>query len=462
MFCSKCGTQLDDGVRFCPKCGAPVAGADASGVTTTGVTTDTTTTGVGPESGTTTGAKVRKRNPLAFVVAVLIVIVAVCGGAYLALNLIGAATGGGNPVDKVLPPAVSGAERGEGNTKANLANGGYALCADGYDYFISYRKGGICRAKVGGDEVEKVYGLESDGTQFVSHLNYDGGRIYFLETTYDTESASSETCIKSVKVDGSDKQTVSELDTKDGSLCITYNGLYIYDGTLYVTASGWDNDSSSTKDTLRVMSLKEDGSDEKELLSETSNRGYMSSMVTKDRVYWVVNPSSSDGSDTKGTICSQKLDGSDYKEVYTSGVGYLQLENIRDGRIYLCESSRNSSKQVWANIKTDGSDRKEISSFSGDGSDGYSYSIGLSEKSLFFVTTSEYGEVDKLWSLPIEGGEKTEVKSPDSSLYNPNVFDAGDHVIVFGNGQDVAGIGIQVASMKADGSDAHSYVKSSN
>ena len=70
--------------------------------------------------------------------------------------------------------------------------------------------------------------------------------------------------------------------------------------------------------------------------------------------------------------------------------------------------------------------------------------------------------MDKLWSLPIEGGEKTEVKSPDSSLYNPNVFDAGDHVIVLGNGQDVAGIGIQVTSMKADGSDAHSYVKSSN
>mgnify|MGYP004473278993 CR=1 FL=1 len=450
MFCSKCGTQLDDGVRFCPKCGAPVAG------------TDTTTTGVGPESGTTTGAKVRKRNPLAFVVAVLIVIAAACGGACLALNLVGAATGGGNPVDKILPPAVSGAERGEGNTKANLANGGYALCADGYDYFVSNRKGGICRAKVGSDEIEKVYGLESDGTQFVSHLNYDSGRIYFLETTYNTESASSEMCIKSVKVDGSDKQTVSKLDTKDGSLHITYNGLYIYDGTLYVTASGWDADSSYTKDTLRVMSLKEDGSDEKELLSETSNRGYMNSMVTKDRVYWAINPSSSDGSDTKGTICSQKLDGSDYKEIYTSSVGGMSIENIRDGRIFLSEISTNSSKRVWSSIKTDGSDRKEIVSFGDDGNDGYSYPIGFGEKNIFFVTTSEYGEVDKLWSLLIDGGEKTEVKSPDSSLYNPNVFDAGDHVIILGNGQDVGSAGIQVASMKADGSDAHNYVKSSD
>ena len=462
MFCSKCGTQLDDGVRFCPKCGAPVAGADASGATTTGVTTDTTTTSVGPESGTTTGAKVRKRNPLAFVVAVLIVIAAVCGGAYLALNLVGAATGGGNPVDKVLPPAVSGAERGEGNTKANLISGGNALCADGYDYFISYRKGGIYRAKVGSDEIEKVYGLESDGTQYVNCLNYDGGRIYFLETTYDTESASSEMCIKSVKVDGSDKQTVTELDAKDGDLNFSYTGLYIYDGTLYVTANGWSSDSSSTKDTFKVMSLKKDGSDEKEIMSESSSRGYMSSIVTKDRVYWVVNPSSGDSSDTKGIICSQKLDGSDYKEVYTSGVGYLQVKNIRDGRIYLYESSSNSNKQVWSSIKEDGSDRKEITSFSNDGGSGYSYCIGFSEKNLFFVTTSEYGEVDKLWSLPIDDGEKTEVKSPDSSLYNPAVYDAGDHVIVMGNGQDVVGGGMQVASMKADGSDAHNYVKSSD
>jgi hypothetical protein len=25
MFCAKCGTQLEEGVKFCPKCGAPVA-----------------------------------------------------------------------------------------------------------------------------------------------------------------------------------------------------------------------------------------------------------------------------------------------------------------------------------------------------------------------------------------------------------------------------------------------------
>ena len=29
MFCSKCGTQLDDDARFCSKCGAPVAAVDA-------------------------------------------------------------------------------------------------------------------------------------------------------------------------------------------------------------------------------------------------------------------------------------------------------------------------------------------------------------------------------------------------------------------------------------------------
>jgi len=29
MFCSKCGTQLDDDARFCSKCGAPVTAVDA-------------------------------------------------------------------------------------------------------------------------------------------------------------------------------------------------------------------------------------------------------------------------------------------------------------------------------------------------------------------------------------------------------------------------------------------------
>jgi hypothetical protein len=27
MFCTKCGTQLEEGANFCPKCGAPVAAA---------------------------------------------------------------------------------------------------------------------------------------------------------------------------------------------------------------------------------------------------------------------------------------------------------------------------------------------------------------------------------------------------------------------------------------------------
>ena len=26
-FCAKCGTQLNDGVAFCPKCGQPTQGA---------------------------------------------------------------------------------------------------------------------------------------------------------------------------------------------------------------------------------------------------------------------------------------------------------------------------------------------------------------------------------------------------------------------------------------------------
>lgn len=33
MTCSKCGAQINDGIKFCPKCGAPVEGVQASAYT---------------------------------------------------------------------------------------------------------------------------------------------------------------------------------------------------------------------------------------------------------------------------------------------------------------------------------------------------------------------------------------------------------------------------------------------
>ena len=42
---------------------------------------------------------------------------------------------------------------------------------------------------------------------------------------------------------------------------------------------------------------------------------------------------------------------------------------------------------------------------------------------------------------------------------NVTVFEAGDHVIVLSNGQDISGIGMQVGVMKPDGSDARTYVR---
>ena len=62
---------------------------------------------------------------------------------------------------------------------------------------------------------------------------------------------------------------------------------------------------------------------------------------------------------------------------------------------------------------------------------------------------------EKYFSVPVAGGEKTELRLPDSYEYGAYVFGMNDHV-VFLNG-DVDGLSYNVGSAKADGSDYVEY-----
>ena len=430
------------------------------------------------------GKRGGKRKLLLVAVAILVVLAAGAGGAYVGLSLVGTDAGSASkPTEKTEPTTVdsdsegeattsegeattsegegSSVTRKEGNTVGNSANGGNALSVSGYDYFISSSKGGVYRAKDDGDDLEEVYSPESS-KQTIKSLNYDNGRVFFLETTDNGGDSGKKTCVKSVKPDGSDEQTVSELETPDGDIKYSYSNLYIYDGTMYVVARGWNTDTSTRQVGLKVTSFKEDGSDEKEILSETGT-DFMSCMVTKDRVFWTVySPSSSSSANVPATVYSQKLDGTDREEVYSSTADYLGFADYRDDRIYLVESSNNYTNDVYFSMKTDGSDYKEITSFT-DGKDELSCFIGSDEKDLFFATTSKSsGEVERLWRVSRDGGKQTEIDCPVSGLLNPTVYDAGDRVILMGSDKDGKASGVQVVVMKSDGTDAQSYVGGSN
>ena len=109
MFCPECGTRLNDGVRFCPNCGASVTPESAPA--------PAPFSPVGPPSPqapvappappVTPGAggsnKPHKRNVAAIAAAVLVAVLAIGGGIYLAMGLFAGSDAPSTPGKEVLP-----------------------------------------------------------------------------------------------------------------------------------------------------------------------------------------------------------------------------------------------------------------------------------------------------------------------------------------------------------------------
>ena len=147
-----------------------------------------------------------------------------------------------------------------------------------------------------------------------------------------------------------------------------------------------------------------------------------------------------------------KLDGSDKKKIFeANGVVVDHIAFVND-RVVIAASDCDDPHytfSVWdyyvTTMKQDGSDAKKIVNSSEDW-----FEIIGANKGLVYLKSGE-----KYFSVPVAGGEKTELKLPDSYERGVLVFGMDDHVVFLGG--DTSDLSCNVGSAKADGSDYVEY-----
>lgn len=447
MFCPKCGSQVADGAAFCPKCGARVpSGPKApSGATAAGGAP-----AVAPRPARGRGALV---GAAVGVVALLAVVAVVVLGLF-----------GKGPAAGVVPSVVAPRL---GNELANLSmGGGYVASADGYDYFVSYRGGGVCRAKAGeGDaEAEVVYPLQvdMDGYSMASSLNVMDGWVYLVDNSYHySDGYDQGHTIKVVRVraDGSEQEDLYEVEPENENGDPAYvQSMYVYDDTVYLVVQYYD--SSVSKYEHDIVTFGTDGSDA-EVACSFDAEGAAGVLVTPDRLYYYSNPSTSSTSvQSMGKLCAMDLDGSDFEELYQSSFGSVYGLSLEDGRLVFSESNYGAGRMRVVSLATDGSDERTVYESGHDTSTSVgTYADGKAYLVVYDNGDGYSGSPDRIEVAPLSGeGDVEEIGLHDEDIFSLSLSDAGDHLVVLQGGGDFSSLGHQVDAVGYDGSELATYV----
>lgn len=411
MFCSKCGANLGEGVKFCPNCGAPVgpvsatpAPADAPGAAAPAPTT------VHP----------KRRAPFVIIAVAAVAVVAIA--AFAVTHLLG-----GNPKE------AAGAN-GMGNSITNIAVGeGQAVSAGGMDYYFDGN--GLECAKVNDPgSVKQICSISSDGTH-AGMLNYADGYLFYAG--YDSNADSYD--IKSVKADGSDEETLYSFDADHNY----FPCLYIVDGRIYIVYQAYQNKT----DSLHIVSMATDGSDVRnELDLDMSCASGHCVALSGGRVYYS-DDEADDGTGGGSSVYSMNVDGSDTKRIFSSDGGSVRGVTVVGDRVLVAAHDRSGSAYSYyvASMNTDGSDAKKITDVSDDEID----IVGANNDTVYLSGG------DSCFAVPAAGGDETDLGLPDSFQYGACLIGADDHIIV-SSGSISNGLAHHVGSMKGDGS---SYVE---
>lgn len=413
MFCSKCGANLGEGVKLCPNCGAPVgpvsatpAPADAPGAAAPAPTT------VHP----------KRRAPFVIIAVAAVAVIAIA--AFAVTHLLG-----GNPKE------AAGAN-GMGNSVTNIAVGdGQAVSAGGMDYFFD-RNGLECAKVNDPGSVKQICSTSSD--TYVGMLNYADGRLFYV--SYDEDAG--EYRIESVKIDGSDEETLYSFDWDDK---YHFPYLYIADGRIYVVCNAYQHRT----DSLHIVSMATDGSDVRNELD--LDMPCYDVAFSGGRIYYSADEAD-DGTGT-GSVYSMNIDGSDTKRIFSSDGGSVGDITVVGDRVLVAahdhsggHGSDSTSSYYVASMNTDGSDAKKITDVSDDEID----IVGANNDTVYL------SDGDSFFAVPAAGGDETDLGLPDSFQYGAYLIGADDHIIV-SNGSLFNGLANHVGSMKGD--DGSSYVE---
>ena len=420
MFCPKCGTKLDDDAKFCPSCGAQVGERDATPGETVTQTTTTTTKNV----------RTKGRGALLAAVAGVVVLVGVV--VFALSHLMGGA-------------AAAGAD-GMGNSVTNISIGkGQAVSAGGKDYFFD--RDGLECAKVNDKENIQKLCTAPDDTR-VGMLNYVDGRLLYV--SFDTDSEKYE--VKSVKDDGSDSKEIYTLNRRTDSDGVNYFPfLSVVDGRVYLAYTSYKNDV----DAMHVITMKTDGSDEKEEANFSLNGSFSHEVTISKNAIFYADDNGEDQSGS-GSVYAMNLDGSGKTKIFEAESGHVNSITVVGDRVVVTASysegnSSESAREFYVTtMKKDGSDAKKIASFTEDGVE----TIGTNKDSVYLQSG------DKYYSVPVTGGDKTELKLPDSYENHAiaRVFGMDDHLVLLNGELDYRSY--NVGSAKVDGSDYVEYFAS--
>lgn len=336
-----------------------------------------------------------------------------------------------------------------GNTPSNYAQGARVVSDDNYDYFFSRAKGGLCRAKTDGT-VETIVsvGPQSDlASDYLTCLNLDGGKLYYVwgSITGKTDACS----IHSVNTDGSNDQEIYDL----GSIpYYDVSGLFLYDGTLYVVSTVESGASGTSASAYTVTSMSEDGSNVKQLGSFQSNRSY-NCVIADGKLFYVTGS----GTDSKGILYSQDLDGSNNKRLYTSSIGTISSAPVvQDGKLYFVEDNLSTSagQAVLTQLDEDGSNAKTLYSHSVDGEDWTYLSAAVNGRA--YVANAMMDSVDKVTVVPLDGASAKTVDLP-FACGEMTIGTAPDHLLLYSS-LDGGQWGVDVCATDFDLAQTCSYV----
>lgn len=459
MYCTKCGAQIPESARFCPSCGAAIEvraevrerqvahqpdNAGNLDAAVAALQQAELQTEVAPPAGVSgSQLPVQKTTksrtlPIAIIAAALVI---------LALGAVG------------ISALLSRGGQGQDDRTANAATGGAAgtqgdaiAAAPAFDYFVSTRAGGICRADPQSGEVEVIYPFDNE-SKYVSALAYDDRTIYFALRDYMDAQAPSE--LHAIKDDGSGDTALYSCDVEvQRGGWSSIDALAVYDGTVYL-AVAVSNDANGESYTT-FFTMDTDGGNVRACGQTTDTVAQRALVITEDAAYYISNHYDASTSTTTGTLNKLDFKSAENQLLYTGSLNGIDGLGIAGERLYFREYA--NGRSVIASVALDGSDEQRLYE---PPSDHGIAMLAMTGDALYlesYVVDPNVMDITtwNLVRLPIEGSEPQTVAS-DLDVYNPTAADMGDRLLVSENGQYQGSAGERVISISYDGSQITEY-----